>query len=462
MRKFGKYEKMPDGTKAKQPAVKSALLQTYFTSLICLVLCVTMFFGTTFAWFTSEVTNSGNEIYIGTLDAKLEKLLDNDTWASLDSAEAGNDIKLFDGDIRWEPGYTSMETIKVSNEGDLSFRYALTFTDGMLDGVKNDEELIKVAQFFTVYVHAGAFTDSDPKPASFAEIKTSAESEDGTWRAVRMGKDPATLADILEKGFPVLSGNMELPTEEDTYILALHMNETAGEGQTLEESIQLSQGLMGKRINLNVKLTAYQRTHEEDAFNKDYDLRAHVTELGALDIYASSWLGDPTYKMALDVAYQFQPVESFEEWNDSTFRNYIADFAIWCNEDIPADSVALAGYYDLWCSMNDSPSNEKEKIEDRWIYFTNGDVTDLKDQPIELLGTLVHYKDLCQYGNDGIGFLCGVKNLSNENVGKVVTVELRLYQPDANGEKSENYIVAGHYTYTLETPTDLPTQMPTK
>ena len=54
MRKFGKYEKMPDGTKAKQPAAKSVLLQTYFTSLICMVLCVAMFFGTTFAWFTSD------------------------------------------------------------------------------------------------------------------------------------------------------------------------------------------------------------------------------------------------------------------------------------------------------------------------------------------------------------------------------------------------------------------------
>ena len=44
MRKYGKYEQMPDGTRAKQPPAKSLLLQTYMTSLLCLILCVTMFF----------------------------------------------------------------------------------------------------------------------------------------------------------------------------------------------------------------------------------------------------------------------------------------------------------------------------------------------------------------------------------------------------------------------------------
>lgn len=475
MKKYGKYEKMPDGTRAKQPPVKSMLLQTYFTSLLCMVLCVTMFFGTSFAWFTSEVNNSDNEIYIGTLDVGLFKQ---------DGTDLSQEGKLFDGSIRWEPGYTALETINIRNEGDLSFRYALTFTDGKINGNKNDEELIKIARFFTVYVHAGEFTDADPKPASFADIKASAEAEDGSWRAVRMGKDPATLADILEKGFPVLSGNMEdvrtgvtdptatLPGPNDskptehTYIIALHMNgEEMPAGLTAEEQAQWQKDineLMGNKIGLNVKLTAHQRTHEEDAFNADYDLRAHVTNLGALNIYASSWLGEPTYKMALDVAYQFQPVESYDEVKNSPYKKYIADFAIWADQEIPADSVILAGYYDAWCSMNDSPATELEEVEDRWIAFSNGGTAVGAGEVIELVGNLVHYKDLCQYGNDGIGFLCGVKNLSDENVGKVITVELRLYEPDDNGDKSENYIVAGRYEYVLGTPTEAPTQMPTQ
>ena len=446
MKKYGKYEKVPDGTRAKQRSTKSVLTRTYLTSLLCVVLCVTMLLGTTYAWFTSEVVNEGNEIYIGMLDAKLEVLKDGQ-WVDL---EKKPEVKLYDSAIAWEPGYTSLETIKVGNEGDLSFRYALTFTDGKLNGVENDEELIKVAQFFTVYVHAGEFTDSDPKPGSFADIQASAEAENGTWRPVRMGKDPATLADILTRGFPVLSGNMEEKTETDTYVIALHMLETAGEGATTEESITLSKELMGQKIGLNVKLTAYQRTHESDAFNKDYDLKAHVTELGALDISATFGIGGAAYTMKLDQTYQFQPVETLEEWNDSSFRNYTADFVIWSEDDIPADSVALAGYYDAWCQYN----------RDYWVYLQSSDEIPANTQ-IRLVETLagnpiVHYKDLCQYGNDGIGFLCGVKNLSADNVGKSIIVELRLYDP----ENADHYIVAGRYEYMLENPTGGITQLP--
>ena len=100
MKKYGKYEKRPEPKAVsknpaknadKQPAVKSMLLQTYFTSLLCLVLCVTMFLGTSYAWFTSEVNNSANEIYVGTLKVGLLK----ETDAGVQDLATG-DIKLFD------------------------------------------------------------------------------------------------------------------------------------------------------------------------------------------------------------------------------------------------------------------------------------------------------------------------------------------------------------------------------
>ena len=105
MRKYGKYERRPEpkapaGVPAKKvntkrPQVKSMLLQTYFTSLLCLVLCVTMFFGTSYAWFTSEVNNSANEIYVGTLKVGLLKETDAGTQDL-----ATSDSKLFDKNIR--------------------------------------------------------------------------------------------------------------------------------------------------------------------------------------------------------------------------------------------------------------------------------------------------------------------------------------------------------------------------
>ena len=236
MRKYGKYEKMPDGTRAKQPTAKNVLLQTYFTSLLCMILCVTMFFGTTFAWFTSEVKNVGNEIYIGTLDVGLYK-------GTTDLSVVGN---LFDKDIRWEPGYTSLETIQVVNEGNLAFDYRLTFTDGQVDG-KTDETLQKAAEWFDVWVYHNDANEI-PAPKNYMEII----DEDSGW--LPMG----TLAEVLD-GKTVCKGKMH---KEDvavkgfahTYTIALHMK-----GETVEGSKQeVLNALMGQKISLNVKLIATQ------------------------------------------------------------------------------------------------------------------------------------------------------------------------------------------------------------
>lgn len=426
----------------KRSEVKSVLLHTYLTSLLSLVLCVTMFFGTTYAWFTSEVSSEGNEIYIGTLKADLQDASGNSL--------AGSDEKLFDGSIRWEPGYTALETVKIVNKGDLAFRYALTFTDGKVNGNKDAAALKSLAENFLVYVHKGDYAEGEAVPTSFAEIEASEY-----WTPVRLGKDPATLADILDKELPVLSGNMEdvrtdaaapeatvpgpndsKPTA-DTYIIALHMKEDAA-----------GEELMGQRIGLNVKLTAYQRTHEQDAFGATYDLQAQVTDLGQLDIEYSTWLNQPTLIMTLDTAYQFQPVETYEEIKNATYRKYVADFVVWADRDVPANSMALAGYYDAWCSLND----------DRWIALTSPDAIPA-NTPIRLVQSMganfaVTYEMLCEYGNDGIGFLCGAADMTDENAGTTITVELRLHEVenDGNGHNVEtgNYFTVGSYSYTFE------------
>lgn len=449
MKKYGKYEKRPEGVPEKQPKVKSALLQTYLTSLLCMALCVTMFFGTSFAWFTSEVNNEGNEIYIGTLRVGLFKK-SGDRWLDLD----GSGTKLFDGDIRWEPGYTAMETIQIKNEGDLAFLYEMTFINKETDPAI----LQKVGKNFVVYVHPGDYAEGEAVPASFAEIEQNAAQEDAskrTWRPVRIGTQIATLADIIEKEIPVLSDSMSdvradavnpaAPTPgpndskptKDTYIIALHMIEDAKNPE-----------IMGHKVQLNVKLKAYQRAYEKDAFDAAYDLgklEANVIELGKMeDVACSAWLGQETVKMDLDAAYQYLPVESAEEVQVSPYKDYIADFAIWADKDVPANTIALAGYYDLFCSLNN----------DRWIALT-ADFDVPANKTIRLVKDLypVTYQLLCQYGNDGIGFLCGIADLSKngEISGTNITVELRLYEVDKNGKETGKYTVIGQpQKYTCE------------
>lgn len=267
MKKYGKYEKLPEGVPTKQPKVKSALLQTYLTSLLCMVLCVTMFFGTSYAWFTSEINNVGNEIYIGTLNVELEKKLADGTWASLSEIENdANKIKLFNKNTRWEPGYTALETIKVINEGDLEFKYVLNFTEGV---AKNAEDqaasLADVAKYFDVWVYD--YYDHGNVAPTLTSYKAITEENSGWVYAGSL--------DQLLAGKVVLEGNMltvrddvtgESVATEDTYSIALHMKEDADES------------VMGHKISLNVKLVAYQKASETDALdNKDYDLLV-VTE----------------------------------------------------------------------------------------------------------------------------------------------------------------------------------------
>ena len=64
----GKFRKETSAAQQK----RKTILQTYLTSLVSLVLCVTMFFGTTAAWFTDTVETNQNQMYVGTLDVKLE------------------------------------------------------------------------------------------------------------------------------------------------------------------------------------------------------------------------------------------------------------------------------------------------------------------------------------------------------------------------------------------------------
>ena len=69
--------------------------KSFLTSIVALVLCLTMFLGTTFAWFTDMVTSSGNIIQSGSLKIDLE-LLDKESgkWNSIKESKS----PLFDYD----------------------------------------------------------------------------------------------------------------------------------------------------------------------------------------------------------------------------------------------------------------------------------------------------------------------------------------------------------------------------
>lgn len=286
----------------KQPKVKNALLQTYLTSLLSMILCVAMFLGTSYAWFTSEVSNVNNEIYIGILDAELEKQVGSE-WASLSLVENGvNKYRLFDGSIRWEPGYTSLETVKVTNKGDLAFNYTLSFTDGTgsdkAGTALEESRLEQIAHHFDVWVydhevngvptatsyeHIIAPDTKWVKAGSLAEILAGESVLEGTIKTVRMG-------DLAEGVTLPNNGTADGVAASDTYTIALHMNEGA------------DASVMGHKINLNVKLVAYQLNQEQDSFgNADYDDVNMVSTIEQLQKAVDEATGEEIFVLGEDI-----------------------------------------------------------------------------------------------------------------------------------------------------------------
>ena len=82
----------------KNKSSKRALVM----SVLSLVLCVSMFVGTTFAWFTDEVVSSNNIIKSGSLDVEMFWSDDNTNWTDASTGAIFNYQY-------WEPGYTEVK-----------------------------------------------------------------------------------------------------------------------------------------------------------------------------------------------------------------------------------------------------------------------------------------------------------------------------------------------------------------
>ena len=82
-----------------------------------------MLIGTTFAWFTDNVTSTGNIIKSGKLDAELNYTSEFTDIAADNWTDASTGA-IFDYEL-WEPGYVDVKYVQVANVGNLAFKYLL-------------------------------------------------------------------------------------------------------------------------------------------------------------------------------------------------------------------------------------------------------------------------------------------------------------------------------------------------
>lgn len=215
-------------------------------SALSILVCVAMLIGTTFAWFTDSVTNSGNKIESGNLDVTLEEYKDG-SYQDVSKEPIFNYSK-------WEPGYTDIAAIKIGNNGSLALKYDVNFTAKETAGNK-------LAEVIDVYYLKNGQAP-DMLPESFDDLTNKGFEKVGN------------LAQFLNSETPGATGHI-LPGEADYAIIALHMQESAGNDY---------QGLaIGEGFDIVVRATQY--THETDGFgNPDYDAEASTDVKFGTDI----------------------------------------------------------------------------------------------------------------------------------------------------------------------------------
>ena len=207
------------------------------SAVLVLVMLISTLVGATYAWFTAQVSSTGNKIEAGTLKIDLWHL-SNGTWVSL-KENTKHTILNYD---KWEPGYTRVETLKIENQGTLALQYKLALEVAYKSEVigPNGERL---ADVIDVYI-----TTTEGNETSWSEI-----TANKNWQ------NKGTLSQVFASADNFFGGNL-LSKKDQTLRIALHMQETAG-----NEYKNLSVG------NVFASLVATQLPEESDSFDPDYD-----------------------------------------------------------------------------------------------------------------------------------------------------------------------------------------------
>ena len=199
-----------------------------------------MLIGSTFAWFTDSVTSANNIIKSGNLDVVLE-YWDGDSYEEVTST-----TKLFNDAALWEPGYTEVAYLKVSNAGSLALKYQLAVNvyNEILGKTETGAD-IKLSDYLQFKV-----VESD---TDLADTYTSREAAQAA---------PATATKLQTYSSDVKA--LENTGDTDYIALIIYMPTTVGNEAN-------HNGVNVPAIEMGVSLFATQQTAESDSFNDQYD-----------------------------------------------------------------------------------------------------------------------------------------------------------------------------------------------
>ena len=279
---------------------KRALL----SSVVALLLCFTMLLGTTFAWFTDSATSGRNVIQSGNLDVVLEYKTDwNDDWKTVDK-----DTKIFKDGATYEPGYTEVVFLRVSNAGSLALKYNLNVN---VYGETTSTNVYDEGFSLKDYLEVGYYVqDEYSSGVNYADIliPTMFGTRESALKNVTTNKLSVDTG-VIRADSPVLAGT----DTAQVVAIVLTMPETVG------NEANYKTGTNAPTIQLGVSLLATQHTDEEDSFGNDYDKNAEYAVAETVDTWDGtvdiSWYtSDPdATEFTLSTAEQFAGLAALVE-----------------------------------------------------------------------------------------------------------------------------------------------------
>ena len=206
---------------------------------LALLVCVSMFVGSTFAWFTDSVSSVNNIIKSGNLDIEVQYSLDGTTWNDL-----AVDTPIFSADDLWEPGHTVVAALRIKNVGSLAAKLDVaTDVVNELEGTNVYEESFKLSDYLEVY------TGNDASAIDFTD---------------RAG----SLAGLTAAAFgqSLFAADVELlPGNSTDCVIGITMPTTVGNVANHKT------GTAAPQITFGITVNATQQMYEEDSFGDDYD-----------------------------------------------------------------------------------------------------------------------------------------------------------------------------------------------
>ena len=231
-------------------------------SVISLILCCAMLVGTTFAWFTDSVSSGVNRIQSGNLDVTLEyKTSVDGAWT-----EVKEDTQIFNPNALYEPGYTEVVFLRVSNVGNLALQYNLNvnvYGETLSTNVLNQEYSLKD------YLEIGYYSMDESLGQHL--LSTMFGTREAALQNVPTNKLSADTG-IIRQAAPLVANTNEQYSSL-LVALVLTMPETVGNEANHKTDVA------APTIDLGVSLVATQYTAEEDSFGSNYDENAAFPNL---------------------------------------------------------------------------------------------------------------------------------------------------------------------------------------